>query len=214
MKYKPSKIDLRTLKNNTKNTMFKRPINKRKKEIGQIKYLGWSKEIISDGNKLRAMCNLYFLVEGKIHKDKKTGKRIRPKYTEIIQIPYKKEYKEKFEVLYDKTPIKIFSSDSSFKYFLAYALNSVNAVVLNKKTKQWLDKSLIKKPKIRNTNLHKEMNKHMYKLVEFLTTKKISRYINNKTYLGMNKMPVEQFEKFNSKVNYKIDKSKKVIIHS
>ena len=43
--YKPSKINLRTLKNMTKNTMFKRPINQRKKELGKIIYKGWSKEI-------------------------------------------------------------------------------------------------------------------------------------------------------------------------
>jgi len=204
MKYIPSELDIRTLKNNTKNTMFKRPINKRKKDVGKIKYLGWSKELVSDGNKIRAMCNLYFIVDGLKHFDKKTQKTTRPQYMQIVQIPYKKSYKNRFDSMYEGTPVKVFSSDPSFKYFLAYALNTVNAVVINKKTKKWLGEALTKRPKIRNKNLHKEMNKHMYKLVEFLATKKIAKYVNDETYIGMNKMPVKQFETYNVKTNKKI----------
>jgi len=109
---------------------------------------------------------------------------------QIIQLPYRQEYREKsFQSFYEETPIKIFSSDPSFQYFLAYALNKVNAVVINRETSKHLGVALTKKPKTRNPVLHKELNKHMYKLIEFISSKKLNRYINEKTYLGMNKMP-------------------------
>jgi len=188
--YKPSKINLRTLKNMTKNTMFKRPINQRKKELGKIIYKGWSKEIYNlDTNKLIGTINLYFVVEGKKYFDKKRKKYIRPNYLQILEVPYIKDYHIKFTKLIEEHPVKIYSDDPSFKYYLAYALNKSNAVLINSFTKKQLGIALTKRPKVRNPKLHKELNKHFYKLVEFISTKRIDKYLNKKTYLGINKMP-------------------------
>jgi len=188
MSYEPSKINIRNLKEATKKTMFKIPINKRKKEVGKSEYKGWSIELATDDNKFLGVANLYFVVEGKEYKDK-SGRKQRPRYLQILQIPYKKSYHQKFEKIYDNTPVKIYSSDPSFQYFLAYALNTINAVVINDETKKKLGIALTKKPKIRNKKLHKELNKHFYKLVEFISTKKIQKYFDKKFYLGINKMP-------------------------
>jgi hypothetical protein len=187
--YIESKIDIRHLKNYTKRTMFKTPINIRKKDIGKITYKGWSLELYGGGNAIVATANLYFLVEGKKYFDKKRKRFVRPKYYQILQIPYKKSYHTRFETLYEGTPVKIFSQDPSFKYYLAYALNTINAVVINNETKKHLGRALIDRPLVRNPKLHKEFNKHFYKLVEFISTKKINRYLNEKYYLGINKMP-------------------------
>jgi hypothetical protein len=187
--YVESKINIRNLKEFTKRTMFRTPINKRKKDVGAITYKGWSIELYSAGNSIVGVANLYFLVEGKKYIDKKTKKIKRPKYYQILQIPYKKSYNISFGKMYDDTPVKIFSQDPSFKYYLAYALNTINAVVINKETKKHLGIALTKRPTMRNKKLHKEFNKHFYRVVEFIASKKISKYLDKKLYLGMNKMP-------------------------
>jgi hypothetical protein len=188
--YKESKLTIKKLKLFTKKTMFKQPINVRKKEVGKVTYLGWSKEIYSyDINKLVSATNFYFLVEGKKYFDKKRKKYLRPKYLQILQVPYIKDYPKRFKFLYDEHNVKIYSSDPSFKYYLAFALNKANAVVVNKYTKKELGIALTHYPKIRNPKLHKEMNKHFYKLVEFISTKKVEKYMSKKYYLGINKMP-------------------------
>jgi hypothetical protein len=187
--YVESKINIRNLKEFTKNTMFKTPINKRKKDVGKITYKGWSKELYSLGNKIVAAANLYFVVEGKRYFDKKKKVFRRPKYIQILQIPYKKSYHKQFKAIYDDTPVKIYSSDPSFKYYLAYALNTINAVVRNKETEKELGIALTKRPNIRNPKLHKEFNKHFYRLVEFIASKRISKYLDDRYYLGINKMP-------------------------
>jgi len=189
IQYEESNIDVRHLKNYTKHTMFKIPINKRKKQLGKITYKGWSIEIYGAGNNFVAVANLYFVVEGKKYKEKLTGRILRPKYMQVLQIPYKKSYHKRFETLYEGTPVKIYSSDPSFKYYLAYALNTINAVVINEETKKNLGIALTKRPRIRNPKLHKEFNKHFYKLIEFISTKKINKYLDKKYYLGINKMP-------------------------
>jgi len=189
MAYIQSSLTIRTLKEATKNTMFKTPINQRKKELGKIEYKGWSIEMDSVGSEFKGLATFYFLVESKLHKDKKTKKTKRFKYIQILQIPYKKSLKEKFIKIYDTYPVKIYSSDPSFKYYFAYVLNTQNAVVVNKTTKKNLGIALTKKPLVRNKKFHKEFNKHFYKLVEFISSKKVSTYMNDKTYLGMNKMP-------------------------
>ena len=188
-RYIESKLDIRHLKNFTKNTMFKISINKRKKEVGKIFYKGWSLELYKEDNYFLAVANLYFFVQGKKYFDKQKRKYVRPTYLEILQIPYKKSYKESFDVLYEKTPIKIFSSDPSFKFYLAYALNKANAVVINDYTKKELGIALSNRPIINNPFLHKEFNKHFYKLVEFIAKRKVAHYLNDKYYLGINKMP-------------------------
>ena len=187
--YEESQITIYHLKQFTKNTMFKIPINKRKKQVGKITYKGWSRELYSLGNRIIAVINLYFIVEGKKYFDKKKKKYLRPKYLQILQIPYKKSYHKRFKAIYDDIPVKIYSSDPSFKYYLAYALNTIKAVVINKETQKELGIALTQRPNIRNPKLHKEMNKHFYKLVEFLATKKMANYLNDKYYLGINKMP-------------------------
>jgi len=185
--YKESKITVRSLKNFTKKTMFKTPINKRKKDIGKITYKGYSLELYTIGNKIYSVANLYFFVEGKKFFDKKTKKHKRPTYIQILQIPYKKEYNTRFDYIFENTPIKIYSSDPSFKYYLAYALNKINAVVITNETKKNLGIALKRKPIVNNPTLHKEFNKHFYKLVEFLYTKKMNKYFDKKYFLGINK---------------------------
>ena len=202
--YEESKINIRNLKEYTKNTMFKTPINKRKKELGKITYKGWSKELYSLGNRIVAVINLYFIVEGKKYFDKKRKRHLRPKYLQILQIPYKKSYHSRFQAIYDDVPVKIYSSDPSFKYYLAYALNTINAVVRNKETEKELGVALRRRPSIRNPKLHKEFNKHFYKLVEFIATKKMSKYLDEKYYLGIDKMP-----QINENIKFKKDKRKR-----
>jgi hypothetical protein len=170
--------------------MFKLPINKRKKDVGKIKYLGWSKEIYSyDINKLISATNFYFLVEGKKYFDKKRKKYLRPKYLQILQIPYIKDYPKRFKYLYNEHTVKIYSSDPSFKYYLAYALNKANAVIVNNYTKKELGIALTHFPKMRNPKLHQEMNKHFYRLIEFISIKKVESYMQDRFYLGINKLP-------------------------
>jgi len=172
--YKESKIKLKTLIN-TKITIFKESIYKRKKELGSIFYKGWTIELNKiDKNSCLALASLYFIVEGK----KFNGKR--PKFIQILQIPYRK-YNMEFRKIYD-FPLKIFSSDQSFKFYFAYALNTMNAVVLNSYTIKELDVALIKKPKHNNPKLHKELNKHFYKLTEYLKYKDIKFFLQNGFY--------------------------------
>lgn len=186
--YERSKLDIRHLKNFTKNTMFKIPINKRKKELGKITYKGYSKELYTMDNRFVSVVNLYFVVQGKEYKSKSGGRK-RANYMQILQIPYKKIYKGKFETIYDDVSVKIFSEDPSFKYYLAYALNQAKAVIINEYTQKHLGIALTKKPILRNKKLHKEFNKHFYKLVEFISTKKMSKYLDKRYFLGVNKMP-------------------------
>jgi len=184
-KYFPSRLPLKILKQNTQNTMFKESINKRKKKLGKIFYKGWDIEYYETyQNILIPFINLYFIVEGKKYFDKKNKKYKRPKYLQILQIPYREYHKEKFSELYIEDPIKLYSDDPSFKYYLAYALNKIGAVVLNNYTISKLGKALTVYPKIRNKKLHKELNKHFYKLIEFISTRKIERYLIKKYYLG------------------------------
>jgi len=183
-KYFPSQLSLKNLKYNTQNTMFKESINKRKKQLGKIEYKGWSIEYYEIQEEvLVPFINLYFIVEGKKYFDKKNKIHKRPKYLQILQIPYREYHKERFSELYINDPIKLYSDDPSFKYYLAYALNKVGSVILNNYTISKLGKALTAYPKIRNKKLHKELNKHFYKLIEFISTKKVERYLTKKYFL-------------------------------
>ncbi len=81
-------------------------------------------------------------------------------------------------------PMQIFSSDPSFKYFFAYALNEMNAIVTDDKALvNWLGKSMTTKPKTNNPNFKVQLTKHFYKFFKFLANTRPKDYLDKKWML-------------------------------
>lgn len=178
-----SKIDLDTLIKNTQKTMFKRNIYERVSKIGQFDYLGF--EYTYNKNKkgnLTLFITLYFSAVSAPFKRKGKRKYERKRYLLGVKFPYIDGMKN-FKKL-QNVPIKLFSSDESFNYFFAYALNLKNAVILDDpKFKNHLKKSINTKPIKRNPNLILELTKHIYKVVDFLLKNSPLYYLDEDTFL-------------------------------
>ena len=184
-----SKIELKHLIAGAQKTMFKRDIFERVKRLGHFEYLGF--EYTYNRNKksnLTLFITMYFYVTSAPHKKAikngktKTYKESRKKYLVGVKFPYINGMKD-----YDKlqnVPIKIFSSDESFNYFFAYALNTSNAVILDDpKFINHLKTALSKRPSKRNPNLKLELTKHLYKVIEYLLKNKPIDYLDEKYLL-------------------------------
>jgi len=184
-----STIDLDILVTNANSTMFKKSIDERVSNIGDFKYLGF--EYTYDKNKqgnVVLFINMYFLATSAPHKLKSGGKK-RYKYLLGIKFPYIDGMKTMKKI--NNVPIKIFSSDPSFNYFFAFALNRINAVILDHpKFIKHLSKSLNVKPKKRNPNLRKELTKHLYKVVKFLLRYSPMEYLDEQYLTNIDKIKI------------------------
>jgi len=162
----------------TSQPFFKRSINERSSELGNITYIGFKYTYHWNNNKkLILYVNLYFYIQGAKHKVSTKSKRtIRERYTIIAKFPYTTKIKN-MKRLYD-VPMQIFSSDPSFKYYFAYALNRLDAVVTDdKQCVEWLGKSLTTPPTKTNPDLQIQLTKHFYKFFKFLSNHKPKEYM-------------------------------------
>jgi len=184
-----SNIELDDLIKNTQNkSIFKKDIWERVKKIGHFEYLGF--EYTYNRNKkgnLTLFITMYFYVTSAPHKKKAGNKRdrykiFRKKYLVAIKFPYIDGMKNYNRLL--NVPIKIFSSDESFNYFLAYALNTHNAVILDDPVFiNHIHYAITHKPRIRNPELKTELTKHLYKVIEFLLKYRPIDYLDDKYLL-------------------------------
>jgi hypothetical protein len=123
----------------------------------------------------------------KSKKTKNSKKKITPRenYLLVAKFPYNIKIKN-MKRLYD-VPLQIFSSDPSFKYFFAFALNRLNAVVTDDQTLvSWLGKSLTTEPKKRNPNLQVELTKHFFKFFKFIGTQRPKTYLDKRYNIPSN----------------------------
>lgn len=176
---KKSRLTVAHLRRLSRTPYFKRSIQERSSELGGVRYVGFTMDTKIGSSEYFNFC---FVVEGAF--SKKINKR--PEYLEILQVEITDEFK-KFFNLYNKQPVKIFSSDPSFKYYIAYALTKRNAVIINPATVKHLGKSLTR-PAIRNNPRNKlMMNKHFYFLTKFIRSDSILQYMSKKYLLDKDK---------------------------
>jgi len=157
---------------------FKIGTSERAKRVGKFTYLGFKYVLHrNDKKKLVVYIKLYFIAQGA----KNNGKRER--YTLVAMLPFKRKIKN-MKRLYD-LPVKLFSSDPSFKWYFAYALNKYNLVINDEKViLRHLGESLTTAPKKRNPDLVKQLTKHFYKFFVFISNKKPREYLNDKFELS------------------------------
>lgn len=172
-------------------SMFKTATKVRAKDVGGFKYIGYrfvyhesssqkfkKKWKNLDGSPLSLHIKMYFYVNGAKHKGKK-----REKYLVCAQFPYRREFKT-LQNLYNM-PVKLFSSDPSFKYYFAYALNKRDAAIVDENVVlKHLGESLTSSPKKRNPNLTAELTKHFFKFFIFIKNKRPMDIMHKKYQLG------------------------------
>ncbi len=167
----------------TAQPFFQKSIGERTKDLGGIRYVGFKYTFHRDTDeKLVTYVNLYFYMKGSNSAGEKKGKKIkktRENYLLVAKFPYTLAIKN-MKRLYD-LPMQIFSSDPSFKYFFAYALNGLNAVVTDDDLLvKHLGKSLSTKPKKTNPDLQVQLTKHFYNFFKFIANKKPKEYLSKK----------------------------------
>ena len=181
----PNGISVNKLIKLSGDDFFSIGITERAKQVGKFKYLGFKYVLHRNSKKqLVVFIKLYFIVQGAKHNNK------RERYTLAAMFPYKRKIKN-MKRLYD-LPVKLFSSDPSFKYYFAYALNKSNLVITDERVIiKHLGESLTKPPVKRNPNLVKQLTKHFYKLFKFIANKKPKDYLDKKYELDLNfSMPI------------------------
>jgi len=160
---------------------FARSIQERAGDVGNFSYKGFKYTYHRTiTGKLVVYVNLYFYVRGaKPPKTKKGMSKSRETYLLVAKFPYTLEVKN-MKRLYG-LPMQIFSSDPSFKYFFAYALNQMNAIVTDdNELVKWLGKSLTTKPKTNNPQFKVQLTKHFYKFFQFIANKKPKEYLDSR----------------------------------
>jgi len=180
-------------------SMFQNETKIRARGVGGFKYIGYrfvyhttSSQRFKkrwknlEGTPLEVHIKLYFYVTGAKYKGKK-----RERYLICAQFPYSRDFKT-LKNLYD-LPVKLFSSDPSFKYYFSYALNKHNAVITDENViLRHLGKSLTNIPKKRNPNLNTELTKHFYKFFIFAKTKRPNDILKKQYNLGKKfNMPIK-----------------------
>ena len=181
----PNGISINKLIKMSGDSFFKIGTDLRSKTVGKFTYLGFKYVLHRNSKKnLVVFIKLYFIVQGVKH----DGKRER--YTLAAMLPYRSDIKN-MKRLYD-LPVKLFSSDPSFKWYFAYVLNKSDLVINDEKIiLAHLGESLTKPPKKRNPNLVKQLTKHFYKFFIFIANKKPKEYLDKKYELEPNfKMPI------------------------
>lgn len=186
-----SKLSVNELISLSESSFFKVDIRTRSKNLGSLKYIGFKYTFHRDlDGKLVVYVNLYFYMKGAnfdFYKDKKGKVKAGPRkpretYLLVAKFPYSHKVKN-MKRLYD-VPIQIFSSDPSFKYYFAYALNKMGAVVTDDgKLVDWLGESLTRAPKYNNPNMKIQLTKHFYKFFRFIANNRPSRYMDKKYQL-------------------------------
>jgi len=167
----------------TEQPFFQKSIGERTKDLGGIRYVGFKYTFHRDtDSKLVTYVNLYFYMKGSNSDGIKNGKKVKKKrenYMLVAKFPYTLKIKN-MKRLYD-LPIQIFSSDPSFKYFFAYALNRLNAVVTDDSVLvKHLGKSLTTKPKKTNPDLQVQLTKHFYNFFKFIANRRPKEYLDRK----------------------------------
>jgi len=168
-----STLSLKKLIDMSQLPFFKKSIKERAKPVGKPKYYGYKFTYHYDpvSNKIILFVNLYFIIKGAKHKDKRNT------YLVVIKFPYYKKIKN-FRRLYD-IPVQVFASDPSFKFYFAYVLHNLyGAVVLDEpEFVKHLGIALTRAPKVRNPDLIAQLTKHLYKIVTFLATQSPKKYL-------------------------------------
>jgi len=186
MNFKLSNYSIKDLIKFSKNTIFSRPIQQRVKQVGNFKYLGFKYSIHKNKqNKLQVYIKLYFIVQGAKYKNK------RQKYILVVMLPYIRKIKN-LKRLYD-LPVKLFSSDPSFKYYFAYVLYKSNLLIDDEKQiLRYLGRALTQEPIKRNPAFHKELTKHFFKLFQFIANKSPRQYLDDRHELPPDfKIPIK-----------------------
>jgi len=183
-----SQLNSYTLIAHSQDTMFKKGISERVKMIGGFSYKGFEYVYHQGKNdKIYLFVTLYFEIVSAPYKLKGKKKTKREKYTLAVKFPYIQGMK-KLEKLMD-VPVELFSSDPSFLFFFAYALNKKNAVIKDHpKYTDWLGSALTKKPNKNNPNLRTELTKHFYKVLQFLRTQSPSKYLDERYLTSVSKI--------------------------
>ncbi len=196
-----SRLDVDELMKLSKQPFFATSIQERASEVGNFKYIGFKYTYHRTvTRKLVVYANLYFYVQGarppkpkKGSKSKRSSKR--ETYLIVSKFPYTTEVKN-MKRLYG-LPMQLFSSDPSFKYFFAYALNEMNAVVTDDKVLlNWLGKSITTKPKTNNPQFKVQLTKHFYKFFKFIENNRPRDYMAQKYMLA----PTDNVKVLNEKV--------------
>jgi hypothetical protein len=186
-----SKLTVNELIDLSQSDFFTVGIHERQSTVGSLKYIGYKYTFHRDEDgKMVVFVNMYFYMKGSnmdLGKDKK-GKTVvkrrkkRETYLLVAKFPYTLKIKN-MKRLYD-VPIQLFSSDPSFKYFFAYALHNLGAVVTDDgKLVDWLGKSLTTKPKFTNPNMKVQLTKHFYKFFRFIANNRPKEYLSDKYLL-------------------------------
>lgn len=173
----------------TSQPFFQKSIGERTKDLGTLRYVGFKYTFHRDtDDKMVVYVNLYFYMKGSNFGGIKKGKKVkktRENYLLVAKFPYTLKVKN-MKRLYD-LPIQIFSSDPSFKYYFAYALNNLNAVVTDDHVLvKHLGVSLTKKPSRTNPDLQIQLTKHFYRFFQFIANKKPKDYLDKKYMIPSN----------------------------
>jgi len=182
-----SKLSVNELVDMTHKNFFKLGIRDRASNLGSLRYIGFKYSFHRDHDKkLVVFVNLYFYMKGSdgtLYKDKKGSVKKRRKsretYMLVAKFPYSNKVKN-MKRLYD-VPLQIFSSDPSFKYFFAYPLHKLGAVVTDDgKLVDWLGESLVKSPKHNNPDMTVQLTKHFFKFFQFIANKRPKDYLDKR----------------------------------
>ena len=183
-----SKLTVDELMKLSQKQFFKVGVKERASNLGSLRYIGFKYTFHRDtDDKLVVFVNLYFYMKGAnadLYKNKKgqierSKRKTRETYMLVAKFPYSHKVKN-MKRLYD-VPLQIFSSDPSFKYFFAYALHKMNAVVTDDgKLIDWLGESLTKAPKHKNPELMTQLTKHFFKFFQFIGNKRPKEYMDDK----------------------------------
>ena len=183
-----SKLSVNELVEMSQRSLFKVSIKERSANLGKIKYIGFKPVFHRNEHKELVMyVSLYFRMKGanfnmsknKKGKTVKGKKKPRESYLLVAKFPYDSKIKN-MKRLYSKH-LQLMSSDPSFKYFFAYALNKMDAVITDDATLvNWLGISLTKAPNVNNPNLKLNLTKHFYAFFKFISNVRPKAYLDEK----------------------------------
>ena len=182
-----SELSVNELIKITQSNFFKVSISERASTLGKFKYLGFKPVLHRNKKKqLVVYISLYFYHQGSNYALTKNtkGKTVKKKqkrqtYLLIAKFPHNMKVKN-MKRLYD-VPLQLFSSDPSFKFFFAFALNNLDAVITDEPLmRKWLGKALTTPPDIRNDSWDTHFTKHFYKMFQFIGNVRPKAYLDDK----------------------------------
>ena len=186
-----SKLSVNELVEMSQRSLFKVSIKERSATLGKIKYIGYKPVFHRNSKKQLVMyISLYFYMKGsnvdlsknKKGKTVKSKKKVRQQYLLVAKFPYNSKIKN-MKRLYSNS-LQLMSSDPSFKYFFAFALNKMNAVITDDATLvSWLGRSLKDAPSTNNPDLKLNLTKHFYQFFKFISNVRPKVYLDKKYLL-------------------------------